>query len=261
VTAIDVVATEFLKLRRSRITWLTGLGIALGPLVGGLFMWIIAEPERAAQLGLIGQKAQFVGATADWTGYFTMLMQTMGIAGVVLFSVVTAWVFGREYSDGTAKNMLALPVRRAWFAVAKMVIVLVWCVLLTALLIGLGLAVGFALRLPGFSTGLALGSLRDLALTALLAITLMTPVAWLAILGKGYLAPLGFALLMLLLGNVIGVTGWAKWFPWSIVPLYAGVAGPRAELLAPVSVLIVLATGAIGLLATIRHLTFADNDQ
>jgi ABC-2 type transport system permease protein len=261
VKPIDVVATEFLKLRRSKITWLTGLGMALGPLVGGGFMWIIAEPERAAQLGLIGQKAQFLGASADWAGYFTMLMQMIGIVSVVIFSVVTAWVFGREYSDGTAKNMLALPVRRAWFPVAKMVVVLVWCALLTVVLVGLGFGVGFALGLPGFSTTLALASVRDIALTALLGVVLMPPVAWLATLGKGYLAPLGFALLTLLLGNVVGATGWAKWFPWSIVPLFAGVAGPRAELLAPASVSIVIATGAVGLAGTIRHLTYADNDQ
>ncbi|MGD8277462.1 MAG: ABC transporter permease [Gemmatimonadota bacterium] len=259
--AAAVLATEFLKLRRSKIMWLTGLAIAFGPLVGGLFMWIIAEPERAAQLGLIGQKAQFLGATADWTGFFTMLMQTMGVVSVVLFSVVTAWVFGREYSDGTAKNMLALPIRRAWFPIAKMVVVLVWCGLLTAVLIAIGLGVGFAMGLPGFSTALALASVRDIALTALLGVVLMPPVAWFAILGKGYMAPLGFALLTLLLGNVVGATGWSKWFPWSIVPLYAGVAGPRAELLAPASVVIVVATGAAGLFATIRHLTYADNDQ
>jgi ABC-2 type transport system permease protein len=224
-------------------------------------MWIIAEPERAAQLGLIGQKAQFVGASADWAGYFTMLMQTIGIVSVVLFSVVTAWVFGREYSDGTAKNMLALPIRRAWFPVAKMVVVLIWCALLTTVLLTVGFGVGFALRLPGFATGLALASVRDITLTALLGVVLMTPVAWLAILGRGYLAPLGFALLTLLLGNVIGATGWAKWFPWSIVPLFAGVAGPRAEVLAPASLLIVLATGAVGFYATIRYLIHADNDQ
>jgi ABC-2 type transport system permease protein len=142
-----------------------------------------------------------------------------------------------------------------------MVVVLVWCALLTVVLIALGLAVGFALRLPGFATGLALASVRDIALTALLGVVLMPPVAWFAALGKGYMAPLGFALLSLLLGNVVGVTGWAKWFPWSIVPLFAGVAGPRAQLLAPASVLIVVATGVIGLFATIRHLTLADNDQ
>jgi len=261
VTAIDVATTEFLKLRRSKITWLTGLAIALGPLVGAAFMWIIAEPERAAQMGLIGQKAQFVGASADWAGLFTMLMQTMGIVSVVLFSVVTAWVFGREYSDGTAKNMLALPVRRAWFPLAKMVVVLVWCALLTTVLVALGFAVGFALRLPGFSASLALAFVRDITLTALLGVVLMPPIAWFAALGKGYMAPLGFALLSLLLGNVVGVTGWAKWFPWSIVPLFAGVAGPRAELLAPASVLIVIATGGIGLAATIRYITYADNDQ
>ena len=257
----QVLATEFLKLRRSKITWLSGLAFSIMPLVGGLFMWIIREPQRATQLGLLGQKARFVGATADWPSYFSLLLQTMGVGGMILVSVITAYVFGREYSDGTAKNMLALPVARHRVVLAKLAVVFTWFGILAVLFIAEGLAVGALLGLPEFSTSLAVSSVCNILLAALVAYLLVPLVAWIATLGQGYLAPLGFTIFMLVLGMVLGATGWGKWFPWSIVPLFAGVAGPRVETLAPGSLVIVVLTFAAGIAATIAQVRYADNNQ
>jgi len=55
----QVLGTEFLKLRRSKVTWLS-----LGPTGIALFMWIVREPHRAAQLGLVGTEANLSGLTA-----------------------------------------------------------------------------------------------------------------------------------------------------------------------------------------------------
>jgi len=88
---------------------------------------------------------------------------------------------------------------------------------------------GAALNLPAVSATLAAASVGGILLVALLGYLLMPLVAWIAALGRGYLAPLGFALLTLLLGMGLGATGWGKWFPWSIVPLFAGIAGPAPQ--------------------------------
>lgn len=257
----QILLTEFMKLRRSKITWLTWLSLSIMPLVGGLFMWIIKEPERASQLGLLGKKAQFAGTSADWPSFFTLLLQTTGIGGMILVSVIAVYVFGREYSDGTAKNMLTLPVSRHWFALAKFVVVLVWLGALTAWFVAEGLLVGWFLRLPGFSISFAVQASGDILFEALLAWLLVPIVAWIATLGRGYLAPLGFTIFMLVLGNVFGATGWGKWFPWSIVPLFAGVAGPRVETLATGSLLVLFFTFSSGVGMTLWQLRYADNIQ
>ena len=144
---------------------------------------------------------------------------------------------------------------------AKFLVVLVWCGLLTAVIITVGFLVGAALKLPGFSVTLAAASVGEILLVALLGYLLMPVVAWIAALGKGYLAPLGFALLTLLLGMGLGATGWGKWFPWSIVPLFAGIAGPRTETLAAGSLVVLALTCAAGVAATIWQFTYADNHQ
>ena len=46
------LTTEFLKLRRSKVTWATLGAFSIVPAAIALFMWIVREPGRAAQLGL-----------------------------------------------------------------------------------------------------------------------------------------------------------------------------------------------------------------
>jgi ABC-2 type transport system permease protein len=237
-----VLATEVMKLRRGKVPLLTLLAIALGPLGTGLFMWIALEPGRAADLGLLGTKAELGGIDASWAGYFDMTTQMVGIVGGLLLAIITAWVFAREYVEGTARNLLALPIPRWWFVAAKLVLVAGWW---------LGLA--------GFSARVLITGGGAVLLAALVGLLLAPVVAWLAILGRGYLPPLGFAMLMLVLGNVLGATGWGRWFPWSIVPLYAGVAGPRMETLAAGSLLVVGLTCAAGVAAAIAQLRWADH--
>ena len=119
-------------MRRSVAPLLTALAFAIAPLVGGLFMYILADPERARRMGLIGQKAQLAGGGSDWPAYFAFLAQAATVGGFVLFAFVIAWVFGREFSDGTVRYLLALPTSRAAIIAAKLVVVALWCAALTA---------------------------------------------------------------------------------------------------------------------------------
>jgi ABC-type transport system involved in multi-copper enzyme maturation permease subunit len=256
-----VLGTELLKLRRSKVTWLTWLAFSIMPVVGGLFMWILKEPDRARALGLLGAKAQVAGGSADWPSFFAALAQMTGVGGMILTAVITTYVFGREYADGTAKNMLALPVRRESFVIAKLIVVALWFAVLVAAIFVEGVAIALALDLPGFSPGLLGRAARDVALCAAMCCLLVPPVAWIAALGRGYLPPLGFAIFTLVLGNVFAATGWGKWFPYSIVPLYTGIAGPRVSVLEPGSYVVVLLLFAAGVAATVWQVRSADDTQ
>ena len=256
-----VLGTELLKLRRSKVTWLTWLAFSIAPVVDGLFMWILKEPDRARALGLLGAKAQVAGGSADWPSFFAALAQMTGVGGMILTAVITTYVFGREYADGTAKNMLALPVRRESFVVAKLIVVALWFAVLVAAIFVEGVVIALALDLPGFSSGLLGRAARDVALCAAMCCLLVPPVAWIATLGRGYLPPLGFAIFTLVLGNVFAATGWGKWFPYSIVPLYTGIAGPRVSVLEPGSYAVVLLLFAAGIAATVWQVRSADDTQ
>jgi ABC-2 type transport system permease protein len=117
------------------------------------------------------------------------------------------------------------------------------------------------LGLPDFSAGLAISAVRSALLAAALAYLLAPVVAWITALGRGYMPPLGFAVAMLALGNVFAKTGWAVWFPWSIVPLLIGVVGRPVQTLQPGSLIVLALTFAAGIAATIWQFTYADNNQ
>ncbi len=256
-----VLITEFIKLRRTRITWLTLVAFSMGPVALGLFMWIVREPGRAAQLGLLGTKANLSGLEATWPSFLGMMPLVAGAGGMIMLAVIAAYVFGREYPEGTAKNMLALPVGRHWFAIAKLVVMAAWWAVLVAAMLAETLVIGAVLGLPGWSPALAVGAVRDTFFAATVSFMLTPLVAWIATLGKGYLPPLGFTLAMLALGDVFAHTGWGVWFPWAIVPLFAGLTGPRAQAFPPGSMAVVVLTFIVGVAATIAQLRYADNTQ
>lgn len=249
---------EWLKVRRSRVPWLTALGFSLAPLVGGLFMMIIKDPDWARRFGLITSKAHVITGTADWPAYFGLLVQATAVGGLIVFGVTAIWVFGREYSDRTAKDLLALPVSRGALVGAKFVVVAAWSSALAVMVYALGLGIGAAIGLPGWSTGLAVDAAVQLLATAGLTIALVFPFAWAACAGRGYLPPVGAMFLVLLLSQVLAATGWGAYFPWSVPALSSGVAGPGAQDIGASSYLIVALAGLAGLVGTLAWWRLAD---
>jgi ABC-2 type transport system permease protein len=144
----EAVWVEALKARRSPVPWVTAIAFVVAAAVGGLFMFILTDPERARSLGLLGAKAQLAGGTADWPAYFALLAQITAVGGMLIFGVILIWTFGREFTDGTAKDLLALPTSRASIVAAKFAVTGVWCALLAVETYVLGLAAGAVLDCP-----------------------------------------------------------------------------------------------------------------
>jgi len=241
--------TETLKMRRSNVPLLTAIGFSIAPLVAGLFMVILKDPEAARSMGLISTKAQLVGGTADWTTFFGFIAQAAAIGGALVFAIVTAWVFGREFSDHTAKELLALPTSREAIIGAKFIVIAAWTTLLSLFIFLLGLIVGTLVDIPGWSTDLLRSAFGDVFGSAALTIALLPYVALLASMGRGYLPSFGWTLLSVFLAQIAAAMGWGDWFPWSVPALFSGAAGPRADLLGTHSYIIVIFTSLIGLAA------------
>jgi ABC-2 type transport system permease protein len=252
---------ETLKMRRSRVPLFTALGFSIAPLVGGLFMIILKDPEAARSMGLISAKAQLLAGTADWPTFFSVLAQAVAVGGAILFAIVTSWVFGREFSDRTAKELLALPTSREAIVAAKFVVIGVWTFLLTIFIFVLGLLVGRLIVLPGWSEGLLQSASLDVIGSAVLTIALLPFVALLASIGRGYLPPFGWTILTVALAQIAAITGWGDWFPWSVPALFSGAAGPRADLMGTHSYVLVVLASLAGLAATFYWWHNADHTR
>ena len=213
-------------------------------------MIILKDPEAARSMGLISAKAQLAAGVADWPTFFSFLSQAVAVGGGILFAIITAWVFGREFSDRTVKELLALPTSREAIVAAKFVVVVAWTLLLSLLVLSIGLIVGYLVVIPGWSQELLRSGSLDVLGSAVLTIALMPFVALLASIGRGYMPPFGWMILTVALAQIAAVTGWGDWFPWSVSALFSGAAGPRAELIGVHSYILVILASLIGLGAT-----------
>jgi ABC-2 type transport system permease protein len=254
----QAIWVEALKARRSTLPLFTALGFALAPLAGSFFMIVLRDPVLAQQARLISDKAQIVAGQADWPTYLGLLAQATAIGGLLLFSLITSWVFGREAVDRTGKDLLALPTGRAAIVAAKFVVICLWSALLALLILLMGLGLGTGIGLPPVAMSVLWSGVGRVAITTGLTIALVPPIAFFASAGRGYLPPVGIALLTMILAQVIAAAGWGDYFPWSVPALYSGVAGGQAAQLGGVSFALVILTGIAGIIGTFLWWGWAD---
>lgn len=88
-----------------------------------------------------------------------------------------------------------------------------------------------------------------------------TPIAFFAIWGKGYLAPLGFVALTLVVAQIIAATGYGYYFPWSVPGLYSGAGGEYTAQLDFTSYTIVILTSIVGYVATVLYWNYSDQTK
>lgn len=252
---------ELLKLRRSKVPLFTAIGYSIAPLVGGLFMIILKDPAKAQSMGLISAKAQLTAGTAEWATLFNMLAQATAVGGAIVFSIFTIWLFGREFADRTAKELLALPTPREAIIAAKLVVMAIWTLFLTVWCYVLGLIVGQLVNIPGWSLELFKSATVDILGTGMLVIILLPFVALVASAGKGYLPPFGWLVLTVVMAQIATITGWGDWFPWSVPALFSGVVGPRSEFLGVHSYIIIVLASMAGIAATFYWWRNADQTR
>jgi len=253
------VWAEGLKVRKSKMFIITVVFFAFIASMMGLLMFVAHHPELAGRSAALSAKTSILG-NGDWASFLTLLIQVILALGPIGFGMVTSWVFGREYADRVAKDLLSLPVSRMTIVISKFVIILCWCILLTLTLFLCGLFVGVAIKIPGWSSTNVLNSFLIFINSSILTFLLCTPVAFLACISRGYLLPIGFAILTLILTNfvAIGLPNIMPYFPWAIPALYSGIAGnelPQAEAISYFILIVVSIAGFIGTAAWWR---FAD---
>ncbi|MBN2168162.1 MAG: ABC transporter permease [Actinobacteria bacterium] len=252
---------EMLKARCSKMPLLSVLVCCIIPVVCGLFMLILKNPDFAKNIGLIGAKAQLAAGSADWPSYLAVIAQATAIAGLMLFSLIAIWLFGREYSDRTLKDILAVPTSRAEIVAAKFTLLVVWSVFLSGLILGLSFIVGAAVDIPKWSQSTAFSATGHIAGCAGLTVLIILPVAFVTCAGRGYLPGFGYTLITLAVGMIFAATGWGVYIPWSIPALYSGAAGSEGGQPGAVGFILVVLTGIIGVAVTFYWWTHADQTR
>ena len=254
----DMIWIELRKAIRSRMPLWTAIGSLFMPLGIAFLIFVSKNPQISQKLGLISAKANLMAyAATDWATYLGLFGQLIAAGGFILFVLIVSWVFGREFTDGTLKDMLAVPVQRATILLAKFIIVTIWSIALAVLITFVGFLMGALIRLPGGSPGVLLQGILMVMITACLVIVTILPFALFASIGRGYLLPIGLAVLTLMMTNLVAIAGWGEYFPWAVPGFYA----QGKVLLGAASYWIVVLTGLAGMAATYAWWMLADQSR
>lgn len=257
---IQALKAELIKIKRAKIVLVAFIAFALAPIMGGVFMIILSDPYLSEQAGALSAKAELLSMEVNWESFLRMLSQTVGVGGIMVFGFTASWLFGREYSDGTVNDLLSLPVSRIKILNAKFIVYVFWGLLLAVSNLCIGFIIGFALNLPDLEAHVLYSTISIYGLTTILTLCVGTPVAFLAIFGKGYLAPLAFMTLLLVLSQIMAAMGIGYYFPWSVPALLSGAAGEFKTQLNTLSYLILMGTSFIGYGSTIFYWKYADQN-
>lgn len=181
--------------------------------------------------------------------------------GFLLGGFVAAYVFGREFGEGTLPASLTLPLRREWYVGAKLIVLFAWVFALAALSI-LG-RVGYAtlLGFDQFAWRHVAESLTDALLVTLAIAATLPLVGWVAIVGRGYLAPMLFSSVAFASGLLFMRGGWERWVPWAMPIALAGMAwvpGQTKSSLVPGSWFVLAAVFVLGVAALVLQIDYAD---
>lgn len=256
----DVLWIEFRKVIRSKLPIFTVLGFFMIPVACSFIMFVYRDPEFARKAGLISAKANLMGGKADWMTYLNMLYQSMAIVGIILFSFIQSWMFGREFVDGTIKDLLAVPVARFTILAAKFIVAGIWSAALALLVYLAGMAMGFIVGLPYVPLQVIVTGSVTFLVTSCLVIFTMPPFALIASIGRGYMLPFGFSVFVLAFAQILGLMGWGEFFPWAIPAMYANM-GNKPITITPFSYSIVILTAVAGIYGTYVWWKYADQSR
>jgi len=237
---------ETLKLRRSKLFGISLTASVLLPVLLGLIF-----------SGLMSSRNAFEDSM-NMPGFLAELGYVVSIGGLIGFGFVYSWIFGREYSDRTIKDLLALPLSRYGVAAAKMIVATVWCEVLAVIMYGVGGITAGLVRMDGWSLEIIAESFGGYVLLYLMVISLCMPVAWIASVGRGYLSSLGFIVLTIVISQLGGGMGFTEYIPWAIPGLLSGASGEGNADLQALSLMLPYLTGGIGVLGTLAWWRYAD---
>lgn len=198
----SLIYSEFLKLKRSKIFIISVLGGLVAPLIE-----IISVVKGRTEI-------------TDFTPIFsTMFMDVnlynMMLFGMVVFCVIIGYLFSREYTENTLKNIVTIPVSKVKFLLAKFIMLYFWIfalVLLAWLMTFLG---GLILGVGELSAAVLLKSLWDFFLGTTLVFITLTPFVLITLVFKNII-PTIIAAVAIALGNIVLLSDeFAKIYPWS----------------------------------------------
>lgn len=200
----EIVCCEFLKLKHSRICLIAFLGTLVTPLL--VLMLMIRRL-------VAGESAPLFGF------YDSAFVFLMPLFAPLLFSIVAAFLFSREYTEKTLKTIFVVPVSKVKFLLGKHIAlvfsILILMVLTWAEILALAVICNLIFGIQQLTPMAAIQFLIIMIQGAVLLYAVITPITYIAIRAKGFFAPVLIAAVISLSDVILTGSPIAPYFPWT----------------------------------------------
>ncbi len=201
---VNLVYTELLKLKRSMMFLMSLVGATATPLL--------------CFIGFMGMRAREPWTVLEFQKLFGETdFGIVFLTGVPLFSVITTYLFNREYAERTLDNLLTIPVSRVRFVASKLILLFIWIMGISFVSWGTTVILGLIGQFAGLNTAILLQSLREFVVSGGLLFALSTPIVLVAILFKNYIPTVVFATVVTMANVMVANSEYRALFPWSAV--------------------------------------------
>ena len=235
---LTFIKTEFLKLKHSKIFLLTVLGA-------------LSIPSLLYISLLTGEHATFQGILDYCATYACSLFY------IIIFTIIIAYLFGREYTEHTLKTILTTPLSKTKLLIGKFCTLLLWIVMLTLVTwAGIFIVCGLydaVFTLEGYSLLVAIVWLPKFLFGSILMFLTVSPFVFVAMKTKGFVAPMIGSAVIVMGSAALSNQEWGALYPWTAT--YFLVQGKLQSTGYPtlLSVSIIILVSAVGFLMTFHH--------
>lgn len=244
-----MIICEMMKLKRSKIVFMSIVGAFAVP-----FMMLI----EAFQTHMEYPEREFTLSDVYDNGMLYMVL----MMNMLICIAIISFVFSREYAEQTLKTILPIPISRGALLAAKFVV----CIILTILINFVSWIGMFALLgiyhivngLSGYGIEQACEWMVPYIFSGILMLLSVTPIAYLAMKTKGFVAPMVVSAALVMGTAAIINQNWAAIYPWTIPYLLAkGIIEEKGYPMI-VSVGVLMTVALIGIGITFYHFYYED---
>src|SRR5690625_672176 len=147
--------------------------------------------------------------------FYNVNLYTVLIIGVPLYGVVTTYLFTREYTENTLKNILTIPVSRMSFIMSKTLLLFMWIMMLTVIAWGITLVLGLLMQFNGLSSSMLTESIKQFSIGGILLFILSSPIILVTLVMKNYVPTIIFTVVITLINVMGGNSEHRALFPWA----------------------------------------------
>ncbi|MGG3573923.1 ABC transporter permease [Bacillus gobiensis] len=236
---VNLLYAELLKLKRAQMFLVSVIGASAVPVM--IFISALNTKIKTPDIPI-----HFAEAFGESNMYVLMLI------GPLLYGVITSYLFSREFTENTLKNLLTIPVSRVSLIASKMVLLLIWIIVLTLVAWVLTFIVGLIFQFEDMSINVLLQSIKQFMIGAFLLFLLSAPTMLVTFLFKNYVPTIIFTAAITMANIAIVNSEYKALFPWSAVHVIAS-NGFVPEFSPFLSYLSILLTSLVGLVASIVY--------